>query len=50
MPWRSKAPPHFVGTSDETVVDEEELGGVVDGAVRVARSFHTGVQECGLHC
>ena len=50
MPMRSMEPVSCSGTSDEVPIDIQELLGVVDGAVRLARSFSHGMLECGSTC
>mmetsp|Transcript_9904 Transcript_9904/g.34887 ORF Transcript_9904/g.34887 Transcript_9904/m.34887 type:complete len:215 (+) Transcript_9904:267-911(+) len=50
LPMRSTAPVQCRGSSDAIPVDVNEFRAVLDGALRLARSFDDGVSECGLKC
>ena len=50
MPFRSLNKETCTGSSDNLLINIEELRLVIDGAVRIARSFDTGSSECGLVC
>jgi len=50
MPMRLTTDITCQGTSDNLVLDINEFRVVLDGAVRIARSFDMGVAECGLKC
>jgi hypothetical protein len=50
MPIRMTTAIDCQGSSDNLRVDIDEFRTVLDGAVRIARSFHVGVAECGLSC
>ncbi|GMI43178.1 hypothetical protein TrCOL_g12197 [Triparma columacea] len=50
MPMRTRERVTCQGSSDNVKVDVEEFRRVLDGAVRMARSFDDGISECGLKC
>ena len=50
MPMRSLQVVTCQGSSDNVPVNVKEFREVVDGAVRLARSFDDGLSECGLVC
>ncbi|RYH27483.1 hypothetical protein EON65_13270 [archaeon] len=50
MPVRAHTRETCVGSSDTITVPIDEFRQVLDGAVRLARQFDTGLAECGLEC
>lgn len=50
MPMRSLEQVTCQGSSDNVPVNAAEFREVLDGAVRLARSFDDGLSECGLVC
>jgi hypothetical protein len=50
MPLRSLQRETCIGTSDDVLIPVEEFKTLIDGAVRIARSFDNGLAECGLVC
>jgi capsular polysaccharide biosynthesis protein len=50
LPMRSLQRETCFQTSDNVVVSIPELSASMDGAVRLARNYDSGVSECGLNC
>mmetsp|Transcript_30022 Transcript_30022/g.28699 ORF Transcript_30022/g.28699 Transcript_30022/m.28699 type:complete len:155 (-) Transcript_30022:228-692(-) len=50
MPLRSLQRETCIGTSDDVIIPVIEFTTLIDGAVRIARSFDNGLAECGLIC
>lgn len=50
MPLRATQRETCVGSSDNVVMPLEEFRRTIDGAIRIARSFDSGLAECGLVC